>query len=62
LKGTEHHIFGIGYLLDKATFSTPDPDMVILSVISMVITIILLNKVIWQPLYRKALTKYKIEV
>lgn len=60
-KGQEYHLFGIGYLLDRATFSSPDSNMVILSVLSMAITIIFLNRVIWQPLYRKALTKYKFE-
>ncbi|VVB90924.1 Binding-protein-dependent transport system inner membrane component [uncultured archaeon] len=60
-KGQEFHLFGIGYLLDKATFGTPDSGMVILSVISMTVTIIILNKLIWQPLYRKALSKYKFD-
>jgi NitT/TauT family transport system permease protein len=61
-KGQEYHLFGIGYLLDRATFSSPDSNMVVLSVLSMAVTIIFLNKVIWQPLYRKALTRYKFEV
>ncbi len=60
-KGQEYHLFGIGYLLDRATFSSPDSNMVVLSVLSMAVTIIFLNRVIWQPLYRKALTKYKFE-
>ncbi len=60
-KGTEYSLFGIGYLLDKATFTSPNSSMVILSVLSMSATIIFLNKLIWQPLYRKALTKYKFE-
>ncbi len=60
-KGSEYHLFGIGYLLDKATFETPDSGMVILSVLAMSVTIIFLNRLIWQPLYRKALTKYKFD-
>lgn len=60
--GNAYHLFGIGYLLDRATFESPDPGMVILSVLGMSSTIIILNKLIWQPLYRKALTKYKLEV
>ncbi len=60
-KGQVYHLFGIGYLLDKATFESPNSSMVILSVISMAITIIFLNRLIWQPLYRKALAKYKFD-
>jgi NitT/TauT family transport system permease protein len=60
-KGSEYHLFGIGYLLDKATFGSPNPSMVLLSVISMSITIIILNRLIWQPLYRKAFSKYKFD-
>jgi len=60
-KGKEYHLFGIGYLLDKATFESPDSRMVLLSVMSLAATIIILNRLIWQPLYRKALAKYKID-
>jgi NitT/TauT family transport system permease protein len=60
-KGQEYNLFGIGYLLDKATFESPSSSMVLLSVVSMAITIIFLNRLIWQPLYRRALTKYKFD-
>jgi NitT/TauT family transport system permease protein len=60
-KGQEYHLFGIGYLLDKATFDSPNSRMVLLSVISMAVTIMILNKLIWQPLYRKAFSKYKFD-
>jgi NitT/TauT family transport system permease protein len=60
-KGQEYHLFGIGYLLDKATFGSPNSSMVLLSVISMAATIMILNGVIWQPLYRKAFSKYKFD-
>jgi NitT/TauT family transport system permease protein len=60
-EGKEYHLFGIGYLLDKATFESPNSRMVLLSVISMAVIIIILNRLIWQPLYRKALSKYKFD-
>lgn len=60
-RGQEYHLFGIGYLLDKATFETPNSSMVILSVISMAVIIILVNRLIWQPVYRKALARYKFD-
>jgi len=60
-KGQEFHLFGIGYLLDRATFQSPDSSMVMLSVLGMAVTIIFLNRLIWQPMYRKALAKYKFD-
>ncbi|MFZ3058657.1 MAG: ABC transporter permease subunit [Candidatus Methanoperedens sp.] len=60
-KGKEYHLFGIGYLLDRATFQSPDSSMVMLSVLGMAVTIIFLNRLIWQPMYRKALAKYKFD-
>lgn len=60
-QGHAYHLFGIGYLLDKATFDSPDSGMVILAVLSMAVTIIFLNRIIWQPMYRKALAKYKFD-
>ena len=61
-RGNEYHLFGIGYLIDRATFSSPDSSMVVLSIIGMAVIIMLLNRMIWQPLYRKAQTRYKFEV
>jgi len=60
-RGQEYHLFGIGYLLDKATFKTPDSSMVLLSILSMALIIIFVNRLIWQPLYRRALAKYKFD-
>jgi len=60
-KGQAYHLFGIGYLLDRATFESPNSSMVILSVLSMAVTIIFINRIIWQPVYRKALAKYKFD-
>ncbi len=60
-KGQKYHLFGIGYLLDKATFESPNSSMVLLSVLSMSLAIVFLNKLIWQPAYKKALAKYKFD-
>ncbi len=60
--GQIYYAFGIGYLLSKSTFIDPNPKMVFLSLISMVITIFLINKFIWRSLYKKVEMKYKIEM
>ncbi len=59
--GQQYHLFGIGYLLDKATFETPNSSMVLLSVLGMSLTVIFLNRLIWQPAYRKAIARYKFD-
>jgi NitT/TauT family transport system permease protein len=60
--GQTYYAFGIGYLLSKSTFIDPNPRMIIISVIGMIITIFLVNKFIWRSLYKKAEMKYKIEM
>lgn len=60
--GQIYYAFGIGYLLSKSTFIDPNPKMVFLSLISMILAIFLINKFIWRSLYKKAELKYKIEM
>ncbi|MEM2925718.1 MAG: ABC transporter permease subunit [Methanocellales archaeon] len=60
--GQTYYAFGIGYLLSRSTFIDPDPRMIIISVIGMIITIFLVNKFIWRSLYKKAELRYKIEM
>ncbi len=59
--GQSYHTFGIGYLIDKATFETPDPALLLLSVLSMVAFIYLINALFWKRMYRRAITKYQLE-
>jgi NitT/TauT family transport system permease protein len=62
--GTTYHTFGIGDLIDKATFDHPDaPDysLLALSVVAMVVFIVLANRLVWKRLYRRAITKYQLE-
>jgi NitT/TauT family transport system permease protein len=53
--------FGIGALLDKATYVSGDSQMVLLSLFSMVALIILINRFFWRPLYNLAVKRFKIE-
>lgn len=56
-----YHTFGIGYLLDKATFETHDGALLLLSVLAMVAFIYALNLAFWKPVYRKVMAKYRLE-
>jgi len=56
------NVLGLGYLLDRATFGVPyEPALVILSVMSMVVFVLVMNQALWKPLYKRASVKYRIE-
>jgi NitT/TauT family transport system permease protein len=59
--GREYHTFGIGYLINKATFQHTSGSLLLLSVFSMVVFIYALNRTVWKPLYRNALSRYRLE-
>lgn len=53
--------FGIGALLDRATFETGDSQMMLLSLIAMVGLVVFINRVFWRPLYTEAARRFTIE-
>jgi NitT/TauT family transport system permease protein len=55
-----HSVRGIGATLDRATYLTGDMQVVAASLISMVMLIVLVNRLFWEPLYQRA-ERYKIE-
>jgi NitT/TauT family transport system permease protein len=59
--GTTYHAFGIGDLIDRATFSSPDPVLLVDAVLAMVVFIYVVNALVWKRLYRRALDRYRLE-
>lgn len=57
-----HSTFGIGALIDKAAYVSGDAVLLSLCLLALVATIIILNRLIWQPLYSIAAKKYTLEV
>jgi NitT/TauT family transport system permease protein len=53
---------GIGATLDHATYRTGDMQVVAASLGAMVLLIVLVNRFFWDPLYRYAAERYKIEI
>jgi NitT/TauT family transport system permease protein len=53
--------FGIGYLLDYATYKLGNVAFILLCLASMSLTIILINKYFWRRMYELAARKYKFE-
>ncbi|MBI1748534.1 MAG: ABC transporter permease subunit [Acidobacteria bacterium] len=60
-KEVTHSVLGIGALLDEAVYKTGDTTMILLSLLSMVTVIVLINRLFWRRLYFQAMAKYKIE-
>jgi len=57
------HVSGLGYLLDIATFSKPpDNQMIPLTILTMVVIVLAMNKLLWRPLYKRAAVKHRVEV
>jgi len=59
--GRTHWVRGIGATLDRATYVSGDMQVVAVSLGSMVLLIIVVNRFFWDPLYRHAAARYKME-
>jgi NitT/TauT family transport system permease protein len=53
---------GIGATLAHATYVTADMQVVAASLGSMVLLIILVNRLFWDPLYLRVATRYRMDV
>ncbi len=56
-----YQVFGLGALLDDATYRTDNSLMILLTLLSMVLVVIVLNRVVWRRLYDLAADRYRIE-
>lgn len=56
-----YEVFGVGSLLGQATYKTGNTTMILVTLLSMITAIILLNRLFWRKAYLQAMEKYKIE-
>jgi NitT/TauT family transport system permease protein len=54
-------VLGIGALLDIAAYELGSVGLLLLIIVVMVATIMIINKLIWRPLYNYVLSKYLME-
>lgn len=60
--GKPYYVLGIGYLIDKASYSTPeDIGLLVLSLVTMVLVVVAINRLFWRRLQTLAERKYKLE-
>lgn|SRR5574340_4190 len=58
--GETHAITGIGAVISRAT-AEGDFALLLAATLAMVVTVVLLNRLFWQPLYRLAEARYRME-
>jgi NitT/TauT family transport system permease protein len=60
-RGRTYQTVGLGALLDNATYQTGNNVMIILSLLSMVLVVIGLNRLIWRKLYNLAAERFRLD-
>lgn len=59
--GHQYKVMGLGALLDEATYVTGNGVMILLSLLSMVLVVMLLNRLVWRRLYVYATERYRLD-
>jgi NitT/TauT family transport system permease protein len=60
-RGQTYQVFGLGALLDDATYRADSGVMILLTLLSMVLVVVLLNRLVWRRFYDVATERYKID-
>jgi len=60
-RGETYKVTGLGALLDIATYQTRNGTMILLSLLSMVAVVLVLNRLIWRRLYNVATDRYRLD-
>ena len=59
--GKLYSVPGIGATLDRATYVTGDKQVIVASLASMVLLVVLVNRLFWDPLYQHVAARYKMD-
>ena len=60
--GSPYYVLGIGYLIDRASYAKPeDIGLLVLSLVTMVVVVVAINRLFWRRLQSLAEKKYKLE-
>ncbi len=60
-RGTTYKVFGLGAMLDDATYQSGNGLMILLTLLAMVLVVLLLNRLVWRRLYDVATDRYRID-
>ncbi len=57
-----HQVFGIGALLNQSVYELGDSRSIFICLASMILWIVFLNIAFWQPVYRMAINRYRMDL
>ena len=60
-RGKTYEVLGLGQMLNRATFQTGNRTLLFLSLVLLVATVVLFNRLVWDRLYRAVSTRYRLE-
>ncbi len=60
-RGHTYQVTGLGALLDAATYGSGNGAMILLSLLSMVVIVIVLNRLVWRRLYDLAMDRFRVD-
>jgi len=60
-QGHTYKVMGLGALLDIATYETGNSTMILLSLLSMIVVVIGLNRLVWRRMYNVATERYRMD-
>jgi NitT/TauT family transport system permease protein len=60
-RGHAYQVLGLGTLLDQATYETGNGTMILLSLLSMVLIVMGLNRLVWRPVYNFATERFRVD-
>lgn len=58
---TTYKVFGLGAILDQATYQSNNGLMILLSLLAMILVVIALNRLVWRRLYDLATERFRID-
>jgi NitT/TauT family transport system permease protein len=60
-RGHHYEVLGLGTLLDQATYQSGNGTMILLSLLSMVLIVMGLNRLVWRPMYNFATQRFRVD-
>ena len=60
-RGHHYEVLGLGALLDRATYESGNGAMILLSLLSMVLIVMGLNRLIWRPVYNFVTERFRVD-
>ncbi|HXR35152.1 MAG TPA: ABC transporter permease subunit [Candidatus Binataceae bacterium] len=60
-RGHHYEVLGLGALLDRATYESGNGTMILLSLLSMVLIVMGINRLVWRPVYNYVTERYRVD-